>query len=330
MRKVLSFICALILTALMPCAWIACKSLPADTGRYVAQKYDGWSGVLQAWIFCDWECGGSFVSWLNRCASQFEKAHEGVYIEFTPVSRGALEELGASGIRSPELVFFSPGVLKDASHLGITGSGELLRQELRMDERALPVAMGGCIFAVNRGMTDGIDPEAAIVPEGFERETAALLSGGTEPGEIELEDPGLDLGLPAFAQGSGMDTLLERFIDGGLPILPVSQREIAKLARLRDKGKGPDWELVPSGSYAYTSQLLLAGVTKGEGERYDLARSFTHMLLEEDCQQLLSDIGAFSTTGQTVHKAHSPYAPLDALLNSLPLGAAHPFSEHSE
>ena len=329
MRKVFSFICALILTALTPCAWIACKSLPVDTGRYVAQKYDGWSGVLQAWIFCDWECGDSFISWLNRCAAQFEKAHEGVYIEFTPVSRDMLQQLGASGIRSPELVFFPPGVLEDAACLEIIGFSEMLREELRLDERALPVAMGGCIFAVNRSLAEGIDPGAVIVPEGFEKETAALLSGGTEPGEIEMDDPGLDLGLPAFAQKYEMDILLDRFMGGELPILPVSQGEIAKLARLRDNGKGPDWELIPSGSYAYTGQLLLAGLTEGTGDRFDLARSFARMLLEDDCQQKLSDVGAFSVCGQAIYKSHSPYAPLDALLQSLPLSVPPLFSEHS-
>ena len=43
----------------------------------------------------------------------------------------------------------------------------------------------------------------------------------------------------------------------------------------------------------------------------------------------LAQAGAFSVTGQAVHAAHSPYAQLDALLNSRPLRVPSVFSEHS-
>ena len=330
MRKVLTIICALILTALFPAAWCISRGLPADTGSYVAQKYAGWSGVLQAWVCCEWECGGSFVTWLNRCAAQFEKQHEGVYIEFTPVSAQTLGSIGENGMRSPELVFFSPRVLADASILAEIGAPDALRSELRLDEHALPVAMGGTIWVINRELTDTVDPDAIIVPDGFAPAVEALLSGAGAQEEIAPIDPGLDLGLPAFSQsGEDIQSLLDRFVDGELPCLPVTQAEIASLARLRDAGRGPDWECVAAGEYAYTDQLLLAGLTGDGEERHALAREFAHQLLEDDNQKRLADIGAFAVTGQAVHDMHSPYAPLDALLNSRSLAVPDVFSEHS-
>lgn len=320
MQRMLSIICALILTLMLPAAWMVSRGLPADTGSYIAEKYAGWSGVIQAWIFSEWKAGGSFITWLNRCAAEFEKAHKGVYIEFTPVSRDAMRTIGTSGMRAPELVFFSPGILE-------YGFAEMtspaVREELQ-GYAALPVAMGGTIWAVNRELAETV-PQDIIVPAGFEDEAAALMSGDAQEEAAPVE-PGLDLGLPVSA-GVNMEELLDRFIDGGVACMPVTQAEIARLARLRDAGRGPDWECMPAGAYAWTDQLLLAGVTD-EGERFDLAREFALGLLEDENQAALADIGAFSVTGRMVHAGHSAWAQLDALLNSRPLMTPSAISEH--
>ena len=96
--KILSFmclgcmICAVVLTA---------QELPPDPGKYVEKKYSGWTGVLRGWVYSDWSCSGSFISWLNSAAAEFEKQHEGVYIEFESVNR---EALAAEGIRPPDML----------------------------------------------------------------------------------------------------------------------------------------------------------------------------------------------------------------------------------
>ena len=328
MRKVLSIICALILTALFPAAWLVSKGLPTDTGDYIAQKYAGWNGVLQAWVCCEWKPAGSFISWLNRCAAQFEKAHDGVYIEFTPVDVQAMRGIGSSGVRSPELVFFSPGVFTDAAQLAQIEMPSALRAELAQETHALPVAMGGTIWVLNSDLADTVDPSAVIIPDGWEAAVEALLSGS--PVETPIEQPGLDLGLPAFSEsGLSMEETLERFMEGDISCMPATQAEITRLVRLMEEGRGPDWKCVAAGEYACTDQLLLAGLTTGDGERYTLAREFALELLQEENQAALANAGAFSVTGRMVHPPHSPYAPLDALLNSRPLRTASAFSEHS-
>ena len=319
MRKMLSFICALILAGLLPAAWFAAKLLPVDGGRLAAEKYAGWNGVLQAWVCSRWSCGGSFITWLNGCAAEFEKAHEGVYIEFTPVDEAALH----SGIREPDMIFFSPGVV-DAR------------------EEALPVAMGGYIWAYNRALTDAPPDRNSALPitllpddagRSFTRALDALMSGEAAFGNTGLPDPGIDLGLPANASAIDADPdALDRFIDGELAALPVTQKELAKLVRLRDSGLGPDWDCAAAGDYTFTDQLLLAAVTRGQDDaarqRQALCEAFRAQLLGWDAQSALADIGAFSVTGETIYPAHSPYAPLDAMLNSRPVITPDANSEH--
>lgn len=306
MRKMLSFICALILAVLLPAAFLAVKQLPVDGGRIAAEKYAGWNGVLQAWVCSRWSCSGSFITWLNACAAEFEKSHDGVYIEFTPVDEAALH----SDMRRPDMIFLSPGVAD-------TG------------EEALPVAMGGYIWVYNRMLTNAPpDRNITLLPDepgrSFTRALEALMSGDASTQEMALPDAGIDLGLPASAAAVNYDPdALDRFINGELPALPVSQKELAKLIRLRDAGRGPDWACAPTGDYAFTDQLLLAAIIRGMDEssiqRQQLCEAFRAQLLGEEAQAALTGIGAFSVTGGTIYPGHSPYAPLDALLHSRPV-----------
>lgn len=326
MRRILSFICALILLALIPAAFLLRQTLPVDTGPYIAEKYAGWSGVLQAWICCDWDAGGSWISWLNSCAARFEKGHDGVYIEFTPVSREMLCALGESGLRLPELILFSPGMLTDPGLLEEIPFPGRLRGELRLDSRAIPVAMGGTIWAVNR---ESAGP-TVCTPENAPG-LAGLLSGGDAAETPAPELPGLDLGLPAFAAEDGIEfceDALDRFTGGEASRIAVNAWELSRLMQLRKSGRGPEWTAEPAGEFACAVQLLYAGVTRGDAAPREPAREFVALLLEEESQAALADIGAYAVTGEAVHPAHSERAKMDALLQSLPLAVRGPFSEH--
>lgn len=479
MKRMLSLICLLVVALLLPAAAKIYQDLPTDAHPYVEKKYAGWSGVLRAWVCVEWEAGGSFVRWLNACAADFEKRHEGVYLEFTPVQPEAMRAVGESGIRPPELLFFSPGVLTDPALLKSIDPGDAVRPELAVsgEGRALPVAMGGYIWVYNRTLCpDGFAlPEAPVLlpddrARSFSAALVALMSGAAEAegGEAEeIPDPGLDLGLPAgpvrlslsragetrscvtgggscaaagvatsvalfsgichvrsnteelpsttallwsessragrtrscvhggtpMATGTASkltailpqtkgatsaasayplwntgaasdpvayplqetaaasdpgadsaradgaapevaDDALERFIAGELSALPVSQRELSRLVRLRDAGRGPDWACAATGVVAYTDQLLLSGVVgqaDGDGaEREALAEEFIALLCTGQMQQRLADVGAFSVTGARIHSDFSAYAPLDALLNGRRLIVPNSFSEYSQ
>ena len=336
MKRFLHLICLVVVAALLPAALLISRGLPADTRPYVEQKYAGWNGVLRAWVCVDWECAGSFTRWLNSCAASFEKSHDGVYIEFTPVSTEVLRQMSASGIRPPELVLFSPGTLTDLSMLKEIAAPSALRDELRaISDHAYPVAMGGYIWAYNRALTDGapsVGSAFALLPDdgahSFSAAGVALLSdtSGETSSEDVLPDAGLDLGLPASAvqepAESGLtitDDALALFISGELPAAAVSQAELARLIRLRDSGRGPDWDCAVAGTAAYTDQLLMLGVVAQSGdaaqERETLAEVFAAGLLDFEAQAKLADIGAFSVTGERIHSDFSAYAQLDALLN---------------
>ena len=113
----------------------------------------------------------------------------------------------------------------------------------------------------------------------------------------------------------------------------MSQRELSRLARLREAGRGPDWACAETGAAAYADQLLLAGaVAQPDGEgaaREALAEEFIALLCGEEMQRRLAEIGAFSVTGARIHSDFSACAPLDALLNGRRLIAVDGFSEYS-
>ena len=342
MQKFLQLLCLICVLALILAAARIFPRLPAESRPYVEKKYAGWNGVLRGWVSSRWSCGGSFVRWLNACAAGFERRHEGVYLEFTEVDAAAMAEMGDSGIRLPELVLFSPGAGPDASRLLPIDVHASLRSG---SDCALSVAMGGYIRVYNRTLCEGApsvdDPDAlTLLPDepgrSFSAAAVALLSGNADE-EIVLTDPGLDLGLPAMAEG---DTALIRsadaltaFINGELPQLIVTQAELAKLIRLRDAGRGPDWDCAATGEYVCGDQLLLLGVVAqadGAGTaREALAMEFAAYLLGEDCQRKLADIGGFAVTDVQLYSSLSAYAPMEALLRSRRLALPDAFSEHS-
>ena len=344
MRKSLQLLCLICVLALIVAAARIFPRLPADSQSYVEKKYAGWNGVLRGWISSEWSCGGSFVRWLNACVAGFEKRHEGVYLEFTEVDAAAMADLGDSGIRPPELVLFSPGVQVDAARLLPLDAQAALNCG---SDRALPVAMGGYIWVYNRALCDGAptinDQDVlTLLPDGggrsFSAAAVALLSGESDGGaEITLPDPGLDLGLPAMAQSDieviQSEDALTDFINGQLPYLIVTQAELARLIRLRDAGRGPDWVCAATGEVACADQLLLLGIVDQSDEageqREALAAEFAAYLLGEDCQKKLADIGGFAVTDVQLYSSDSAYAPMEALLRSRSLAVPDAFSEHS-
>lgn len=157
-------------------------------------------------------------------------------------------------------------------------------------------------------------------------------SDETSP-EITISDSSLDLGLPASVPTHDFhyDDQLNCFMNGELPFLPVSQHEIARLIKLRDSGRGPDWLLHASGNIACTDQLLFAGLVRqtGRDDQTLTAQLFLSYLFSEEAQSALSDAGIFSVTGQTIYNGFSEYAPLEELLNSRTLFVSKAFPEYS-
>lgn len=350
MKRRLQLICLIFVILLFLASIRLFTLLPADTQPYIEKKYAGWNGVIEAWVCADWEPAGSFIRWLNTSASSFEKKHDGIYIEFTPVSRETLNALQENDSILPEIIFFSPSQLNDRNLLMNIDTPSELRADLAACGcgYAIPVAMGGYIWTYNRMLCDAssmlADASSHMIfsddEAGYARNAAmiGLLSDFAETSdktapEISIPNSSLDLGLPASVSTHDFhyDDAMNLFMNGELPFLPVSQHEIARLIKLRDSGRGPDWLLYASGNIACTDQLLFAGLIRqtGRDDQTSAAQLFLSHLFSEEAQSALSDAGIFSVTGQTIYSGFSEYAPLDELLNNRTLCVPKAFPEYS-
>jgi len=302
MGKLRVCLCLLCLLLLIPALLQARRILPLDTRPLVAEKYAGWTGVLNLWVYEGWPCGSGGISpWLNQCISAFEKAHTGVYVQPQFVDAGAITTMNDSGIIPPDMLLFPPDLL--ATPKGLTpleNAGGVRATLSRCGEwnkaiYAVPVALGGYLWAWNTGLIDAIpgswrDADAVLsvpAPESGRRWDAALLAlcsgryAPPEPGILPETTPSpvgeVDLGLIGAA--SPIPTLLptprpdatqtrrlpagfqydgdawRHFVNGESAAMPVTQREVRRLQGLSDQGKGPQWQLGP-GDAAFTDQLL--------------------------------------------------------------------------
>lgn len=306
-------------------ALFAAKMLPLDSRELVDVKYAGWNGVLRVWIAEGWQPGsGSLVGWLNRCASSFEKKHNGVYVQVTSVSPEQLRTMAQSELRVPDAILFAPGMLEDADGLIPLPSELPLRRELHTSYYAAPVAMGGYAWALA-----DTESEKVLLPadDEFHAWSAALLalsSGGVDA--AAPEPPGLDLGLPVFAPVNvsiieESETPFTDFTNGEAGALVVTQREIARLKERAGQGRGPDWTIDVLSKKAFTDQLLLFGIpacNDGDAEeRRALSIEWLMHLLGEECQTALTASGAFPVTdAPTEYLSTDPLASLDLALRA--------------
>lgn len=323
MKKFRTILCLALIALCIPAILRASHTLPADNAALVAEKYAGWSGVLRIWSYEGFTPGDSFTGWLNQCAALFEKSHPGVYVQTRPVSLDVLRTMGQSGVRPPDMLIFPPGALDSSEGLAPL-SDPNVREPLKScgGGRALPIALGGYAWALNTTLLPSLpaawtpDQYALPADEPHRRWSAAahhLLQITASMEETEIELPGVDLGLEALAPATSP---LDRFTSGALPALPVTQREIARLQRLSDQGRGPDWTI--AAGCPYTDQILyLAIPVSDSSDRQSLAEAFAHHLLTDACQSLLADRAAFSPTNAPAQwRANSPYLLIDAALRS--------------
>ena len=363
MRKLLPVLCLLCLLLLIPALMKARQILPMDTRPLVAEKYAGWSGVLDLWIYEGWPCGsGSIAPWLNRCIADFEKAHPGVYIQPRFVDAGAITTLNDSGISPPDMLLFPPNLLSSPTGLTPLAPSERLRPALsdaglwRGSYYAVPVAMGGYLWAWNTGLIDALpntwsETDAILAvpePEPYRHWDAALLAlcagryaptgDGFPSGSPQPLQDGLDLGLPSREHltpsppPTDSATLARRlprsfqwdseawrhFINGEAAAMPVTQREIRKLQALSEQGKGPSWQL-ERGDAPFTDQLLCLSIVDRPtaADRQQLSKAFLTWLLADECQSRLVIAAAFGVTEvSSGYSQGDPLAMLDAQLRA--------------
>ena len=353
MKKARTLLCLMLLMLLIPSAFRLRGILPTDTQPLIEKKYGGWAGVLRLWIFEGWQTGaGSAAGWLNQCIGSYEKLHPGVYVQPEYVDASTLRALGRDGMPPPDMVLFPPGALSSPDGLLSIEGGNSLRSGLNSSPFAVPVMLGGYLWAYNAELLDRLPSSwrnVEVAPTCFEDETwrqwrVALLALCSGRYADESEGPGaqddlsgeMDLGLserlvtqtpePRREEGplrcllpegfSPDSSAWQAFINGDAAAMPVTQREIRRLQALSDQGNGMDWRLGESGG-TFTDQVLyLSLVDRPEvSEKLDLCQAFAAHLLSEPCQNSLYRAGAFSVTDSSSgYAVDDPLAALDALL----------------
>lgn len=314
MKKLRTSLCLAVIALCLPGIVFSARRLPLRTDDLIRKKYDGWSGVLRIRAFEGWTDSAS--GWIRRCAAAFEKSHPGVYIEIKTVDPDRL--LASDGVLPPDMILFPPGLLSSASGLAPLDALPVRADLLGCGQGfAAPVALGGYGWAVND------DAEGMAVPadEPYRKWSQAAASGPERQSEIEPTLPGIDLGLPASADAAAP---LTRFINAELGAVCVTQREIARLNRLADQGRGPDWTLLPAARW--TDQLLYLSALQSGGERESLSLEFIAHLLSPDCQRMLIHAGLFSSLdAPTGYAPGSAMEKMDACLLRPGLSAAPAF-----
>lgn len=319
MKKLRTFVCLGVIALCLPGIVLSARRLPADNSGLIEKKYAGWSGVLRIRAFEGWTGDDSAAAWIRRCAASFEKAHPGVYIEITSSAPDRLT--AADGVRAPDMILFPPGLLSSVSELVPTGVLPVRPSLLGCGQGyAAPVALGGYGWAINESASG----QAAPADEEWRR--WSMAGGPRTESEADFAPPGLDLGLPASAAAAEP---LTRFINGELGAVCVTQREIARLNRLADQGRGPEWTFAPASGW--TDQTLYLSVVQNGGEREGLSMEFLRHLLLPECQQLLTKSGLFTVLdAPTGYPAGSAMERMDASLLNPELKTPPAFNINAE
>lgn len=220
MSRLRCVLCIFIVFALTAIVTRLSSFFPLNTNPLIEEKYSGWSGVLRIWVYEGWQPGtGSANSWLTLCSNNFEKNHEGVYIQIQYVHESALINLCENGILPPDIILFPPDVIESPRYLAPLCAVDSLKHNLRNSGSyqgmiyALPILMGGYIWAYNTALLEFIPDswENISLPVGIPSDekhhkwSAALMGLCSSPYYDKVSEdnssffvnPSLDLGLPS-------------------------------------------------------------------------------------------------------------------------------------
>lgn len=182
-KRWIQALCWLGLAGALMCWRPLAAGLPVGNEGLAAQAYEGWAGVLRVWVSSGWQPGyGSFVPWLNQRAARFEKKHPGVYVQIESVSEGVLRSFNQAEL-PPDAIAFAPGMLDGGEGLCALEQPIDLRLELSRagqwgeDLCAIPVAMGGYAWAINRAIVEQVplDWSQLAPPEPVKKQARYLM-----------------------------------------------------------------------------------------------------------------------------------------------------------
>lgn len=348
MAHFLKIICAFTVLAALSAAVLWARHLPLPRGDALNEQGQTWCGVLRMWVCEGWEPGaGSLVPWLSAASSSFERKHDGVYVQITPVTLQTMRSFNYAAENPPDLILFHPGAFDSPDDLLKTEDNPPLNASLHGygGGYALPVAMGGyALIDAGSGKESPLIVPTDAGALSYSAATAALLVGDPvwEDGTAAPRGQyGVDLGLPSETQAPILELAAQRreivpapgsaraenayaqFTRGEISQTVVTQREIRKLQLLDDAGRAPDWRVRVVGE-TFSDQLALVGVVDiardDLAERQSLALAFRDFLLSDAQQAALAKVRAFRVTpGSALYAGQKGFSELEAALAENPL-----------
>lgn len=271
---IISYVIALAVIALTCVSFFSCKSETAE----------GYSGILRLWNIDCFEGGkGSRASFLKSVAAAFEKAHSGVYIMVSTVSRTGYF-YGLEGGNTPDMVSF--GIGADFSSYaeklnGFSFSGGRIGGA----QYAYPWCRGGyAVYSLTDNFSD-ISPENTVISDGVNNIPAAALALSGLNGEFTFKSS-----TAAYVE----------FLNGKYKYMLGTQRDCARFAA---RGKQVYCKVITE----YNDLYQYIAVLNSNEKIYTMCVEFINYLLSEKAQSKISDIGMISD-------AYPCYTPSDGSL----------------
>lgn len=324
----------------------ALDRFPLPEEGLLEEKMAGFSGVLRLWISEEHSAAPSGLSaWLIKESARFEKKHDGVYVQITPVSAKTLSSFSYAAELPPDMIVFSPGMLESAHGLVKADVSHLLIEEFRdyASHFCTPVAMGASFWAVRKEEAqEPLSSKALLFGENCALRALHALktdlskdapNGGQYGIDLNLpmpespKDALVPTALPEIAPGPGSmisEDARSAFIKGEGDALFLSQKE---LSHLINASNAPEFEIAMTGDL-YADQLSLFAVTDTKsGEAREMCVRFLEHLLSEDAQKRLESTKAFSVTGVQLYPAKAHFQRIEMLLTSINIIPAPAFSK---
>ena len=317
--------------------------LPGDDA--IMENSKGFSGVLRLWISEEKSPSPSGLStWLTKESAQFEKKHDGVYVQITPVSKETLASFSYAAELPPDMIVFSPGMLENAQGLTETDAARLLRKEFSdyADGLCTPVAMGAAFWAIREGIDPPLSGKTLLIDQEYAYSALYALKSDLNPQKTPGAGYGVDLGLPIYEHQSD-DIIIEEtgelrpganshvsenacisFINGEGDAAFVSNKALSTLTNAKS---APEFRIAVTGEI-YADLLSLFAVTDTKtGEAREMCVRFLEHLLSEDAQKRLESTKAFSVTDANLYAGKRHYQEIEMNLSSSKVIPAPAFSD---
>ena len=286
MKRIFLFIltCFIIAAGIYSAAF-----LPADTKEIIETKYNNWSGVIRIWVVED----SGITSWLNQCAAHTEKELDGIYINISEVSVGAILNYRVSGINPPDIIIYPSSLSPDASGLYPITASYPIKNGIPQTPYSAPILLRPRFWIHDRTSLPVLPGDMSDVSAACSQADLTVLvalSTGLRPLEGKSASlPGLDLGL-------GTDSSALSPVAEGIPCRIDPDIEICDNPRsLFIKGEvsafiggisdvltlsgSYDIAVSLTGEYAYADEILLFSIIDKKDSRTEACLSYLDKLM---------------------------------------------------